>query len=163
MLISILAALDERNGIGRGGQLPWHLRDDLRNFRRLTMGHYVLMGRKTYDSFGGLMPGRKLVVLSRDANFHPVGAQVATSLDAGIEIARAGGENEFFVIGGAQVFAHALPLAQRFYLTRVNTNADCDVFFPSFDINQWTLSAQKEFSAGPKNDHDFSIQQLERA
>lgn len=163
MIISLLAALDERNGIGKNGRLPWHLSNDLKNFRRLTMGHHVLMGRKTYDSSQGKMPGRKLIVLSRDPNFHPADAQVAASLDAGVELARSARESELFIIGGAQVFAQALPLAQCFYLTRVHTDADCDVFFPSYDSSEWGLVEQKDFMASPKNDHAFSILALERS
>lgn len=162
MKISLIAAIDERGGIGKDGRLPWHLTDDLKNFRRLTMGHHVLMGRKTYQSAEGKMPGRKLIVLSRDPKFHPADAQVVASLDAGIQLARAPGEKELFVIGGAQVFTQALPLADRFYLTRVRTDADCDVFFPEFDETQWSLVEQKDFVAGGKNDHDFSISLLEK-
>jgi dihydrofolate reductase len=162
MIISLIAALDERGGIGRNNQLPWHLRDDLKNFRRLTMGHHVLMGRKTYDSFGGLMPGRKLIVLSRNSEFRPADAQVVSSLDAGIQLAHAAGERELFIIGGAQVFALALPLADRFYLTRVLTDADCDAFFPHFDESQWKLGEQRDFVAGSKNNFAFSICQLEK-
>ncbi len=161
MIISLIAALDERGGIGRDNQLPWHLRDDLKNFRRLTMGHHVLMGRKTYDSFGGQMPGRKLIVLSRNAEFHPPDAQVVSSLDTGIQLAHAAGEEELFIIGGAQAFALALPLADRFFLTRVFTDADCDVFFPHYDEAKWKLVEQRDFVAGPKNDFAFSIRRLE--
>lgn len=162
MIISLIAALDERNGIGRRGQLPWHLSDDLKNFRRLTMGHHVLMGRKTYESSQGKMPGRNLIVLSRDPNFHPADAQVAASLDAGIDLALAAGEEELFIIGGGHVFAQALRLAQRFYLTRVHTDADCDVFFPDFDSNEWRLINRMDFAAGAKNDFAFSISLFEK-
>ncbi len=162
MKISLIAALDQRGGIGKNGRLPWHLRDDLRNFHRLTMSHHVLMGRKTHDSFGGQMPGRKLIVLSRNLEFHPADAQVVTSLDEGIQLARAAGEQELFIIGGAQIFALALPLADRFYLTRVFTDADCDVFFPQYDESLWKLIEQWDFVAGPKNDFAFSISRLEK-
>jgi dihydrofolate reductase len=163
MKISLIAAIDQRGGIGKNGQLPWHLTDDLKNFRRLTMGHHALMGRKTYDSFGGQMPGRKLIVLSRNSEFRPADAQVVLSLDAGIQLARVADEAELFIIGGAQVFAQALPLADRFYLTRVHTDADCDVFFPQFDEAQWTVVEQKNFVAGGKNQHDFKLVTLERS
>ena len=162
MIITLVAAMDERNGIGRHGQLPWHLSDDLKHFRRLTLGHHVLMGRKTYQSSKGKMPGRKLIVLSRDKNFQPSDAVAAASLEEGLQIARAAGEGELFVIGGAQVFAQALPLAQRFYLTRVHANSKADTFFPPFKMEDWQLFEQRNFRAGPKNDHPFAIQHLER-
>ncbi len=162
MKISLIAAIDQRGGIGKNGQLPWHLTDDLKNFRHLTMGHHVLMGRKTYQSAEGKMPGRELIVLSRDPKFGPADADVVASLDAGIQLARAAGEEELFIIGGAQVFAQALSLADRLYLTRVQTDADCDVFFPQYDDSQWTQIEQKNFVAGGKNDHTFSISFLEK-
>jgi dihydrofolate reductase len=162
MIISLIAAVDERGGIGRGGRLPWHLSDDLKNFRALTLGHHVLMGRKTYRSAQGKMPGRKLMVVSRDPGFRADDAIIYPALEPAIEAARAAGEDELFVIGGAQVFAQALPLATRFYLTRVYVDAGCDVFFPEFDISEWKLTEQRDFPAGEKNDYAFSILLLEK-
>lgn len=162
MIISIVAAVDERGGIGKENRLPWHLSDDLKHFRRLTRRHHVLMGRKTYESAEGKMPGRTLLVLSRNANFQPEGVRPVATLEEGIEAARAAGETELFVIGGAQVFAAALPLAQRLYLTRVHADANADVFFPAFDMAEWKLVHQQDFPAGPKNDFAFSILHLER-
>lgn len=162
MIISIVAAVDERGGIGRENRLPWHLSDDLKHFRRLTMGHHVLMGRKTYQSSAGKMPGRKLIVLSRDPNFQPEDAHLAKTFEEGIDFARQANETELFVIGGAQVFAQALPLAQRFYLTQVHANSNADVFFPKYNPADWKEFERQEFSAGPKNDHGFSINVLEK-
>jgi dihydrofolate reductase len=162
LIISLIAAVDERGGIGRGGRLPWHLSDDLKNFRALTLGHHVLMGRKTYRSAQGKMPGRKLMVLSRDTDFRADDAITYPDLEAAVAAATAAGEDELFVIGGAQVFAQALPLAARFYLTRVFVDADCDVFFPEFDISEWKLTEQRDFVAGEKNDFGFSILRLDR-
>jgi dihydrofolate reductase len=162
VIISIIAAVDERGGIGRENRLPWHLSDDLKHFRRLTMGHHVLMGRKTYQGSAGKMPGRKLIVLSRDPKFAAEDAHVVSSFDEGVEFARTAGEQELFVIGGAQVFAQALPVAQRFYLTQVHADAKADVHFPTYDRAEWKELERNEFSAGPKNDHAFSIIHLER-
>ncbi len=162
MIVSLVAAVDQRGGIGRDNRLPWHLSDDLKNFKRLTLGHHVLMGRVTYEGAIGKLPGRKLIVLSRRADFHPDDAQVAANVDAGIQVARAAGETELFVIGGAQVFAEALPLAERLYLTRVHADASADVFFPELDTADWKTIDQREFSAGPKNDYAFTILHLER-
>lgn len=162
MIISIVAAVDERGGIGRENRLPWHLSDDLKHFRRLTKGHHVLMGRKTYESAKGKMPDRTLLVLSRNSAFRPSDARVVASLEEGIDLARAAGETELFVIGGAQVFALALPLARRLHLTRVHADANADVFLPVFDIAKWKLIRQQDFPAGLKNDFAFSILQLER-
>ncbi|MEX2143354.1 MAG: dihydrofolate reductase [Anaerolineales bacterium] len=162
MLLSLIAAVDQKGGIGRDNQLPWHLTDDLKHFRRLTLGHHVLMGRKTYQSAAGKMPGRKLIVLSRDLAFQPADAQVAATMEAGIQLAESAGEEQLFIIGGANVFQQALPLAQRFYLTRVHADARADTFFPSFDMDDWHIKEQTEFSPGPKNDHAFTIFVLEK-
>lgn len=162
MIITLIAAVDEFGGIGREKRLPWHLSDDLKHFRRLTMGHHVLMGRKTYQSSAGKMPGRKLIVLSRDARFQPEDARLAASFDEGLAVAHDAGEQELFVIGGAQVFTQALPLADRFYLTRVHADAVADVFFPEYDAAEWREISRQDFTAGPKNDHPFTIIHLER-
>lgn len=162
MLISLIAALDERGGIGRDGRMPWRLSDDLKHFRALTLGHHVLMGRKTYATVQGKLPGRGLMVLSRNPTFRAQDGLVFPSFDAAVEAARAANEDELFVIGGEHVFALALPLAQRFHLTRVHTDADCDVFFPAFDVSQWQIVSQQDFPAGEKNDYAFSILRLEK-
>lgn len=162
MIVSLLAALDQKGGIGRAGGMPWHLTDDLKHFRRLTRGHHVLMGRKTYATVAGKLPGRRMLVLSRDAAFELADAQVFGDLEAALAAARQAGEQELFVIGGAQVFALALPLAQRFYLTRVHTDAGCDVFFPDFTMDDWHMLSQQDFAAGGKNEHAFSILELEK-
>ena len=162
MLISLVAAVDQKGGIGRDNRLPWHLSDDLKHFRRLTMGHHVLMGRRTYQSSQGKMPGRKLIVLSRSAGFLAPDAKIVSSLEAGIKFAQDAGETELFVIGGAQVFTQALPLAGHIYYTEVHADASADTFFPEFDRAQWKEIDRLEFPAGPKNDFPFTIISLER-
>ena len=162
MILSLAAAVDQKGGIGRDNRLPWHLSDDLKHFRRLTMGHHVLMGRKTYQSSQGKMPGRKLIVLTRSADFTASDAQIVSSLDGGIQVALDAGETELFVIGGAQVFAQALPIAQRLYYTEVHADANADSFFPQLDRAQWREISRQDFPAGPKNDYSFKILNLER-
>jgi dihydrofolate reductase len=163
MLISLIAAVDQKGGIGKDNRLPWHLTDDLKNFRRLTMGHHVLMGRKTYQSSQGKMPGRHLIVLTHSSDFQAPDAQIVSSLDAGIQLAQAAGETELFVIGGAQVFAQALPLANRLYYTEVHADANADTFFPPFDRAQWKEISRQDFPAGLKNDYAFTILLFEKA
>src|SRR3990170_2351219 len=117
MPIPLAAAVDQKGGIGRDNRLPWHLSDDLKHFRRLTIGHHVLMGRKTYESSQGKMPGRKLIVLSRSTGLLAPDVKIVSSLEAGIKFAQDAGEAELFIIGGAQVFAQALPFANHIYYT----------------------------------------------
>jgi dihydrofolate reductase len=162
VIITIIVAVDRQNGIGKNNQLPWHLTDDLKHFRRVTMGHHVLMGSKTYQSSQGKMPGRKLIVLSRDPAFQPADAQVARNLEEGIQIASSAGEDELFVIGGAMVYALAISKATRMYLTRVETDAQCDVFFPNYDESEWKLIHGQHFAAGGKNDWEFEILTMEK-
>jgi dihydrofolate reductase len=162
VIISLLAAMDEDGGIGKDGRLPWHLTDDLKHFRRLTDGHHVLMGRRTYGSIGGPLPGRTMIVLSRDPNYTSKEAFVATSFEDALDYATFRQEKELFVIGGAQIFEQALPMADRFYRTLVHTTVEADVFFPAFDEDQWELLEEKGFQAGGKNDFAFTIQTLQR-
>lgn len=162
MIISLIAALDERGAIGYQGGMPWHLSDDLKNFRRLTEGHHVLMGRRTYAGIGGPLPGRSMIVLSRDPNYTSTEAFVATSFEEALDYAQFRNEDELFVIGGREIYALALPLAQRFYLTQVRANVEADTYFPEWDESQWAVVEERQFDAGPKNDHAFTIQILER-
>jgi dihydrofolate reductase len=162
VIISLVAALDERGGIGYQGGMPWHLSDDLKHFRRLTEGHHVLMGRRTCATIGGPLPGRTMIVLSRDPNYTSKEAFVAVSFEEALDYAEFRQEEELFVIGGAQIYALALPLAQRFYLTRVHAEVEVDTYFPDWEPEQWKLVDELDFEAGPKNDFAFTIQTLER-
>lgn len=135
MLISIVAALDEGGLIGSGGRLPWRLRGDLRRFRRLTMGKPVLMGRRTFESIGRPLEGRLNIVLSRRPGYEAAGARSAASLEAAL--ATVAGVEELMVIGGAGVYALALPRAQRLYLTRVRGRFEGEVYFPPWDESEW--------------------------
>lgn len=139
MLISIVAALDESGLIGAGKRLPWRLRGDMRRFRRITMGKPLLMGRLTFESIGRPLDGRTNVVLSRRAGYEASGCRVATSFEGALAIARAdgGGAPELMVIGGAEVYALALPVADRLYLTRVQGRFEGDVYFPPYDESEW--------------------------
>jgi dihydrofolate reductase len=143
--------MDEHNGIGIDGRLPWHLSTDLKRFKALTMGHYLIMGRKTYESIGRPLPGRKMVIITRSPDYQAEGCLVAHSLREALDIARRAGETEAFVIGGGQIFAQALPLADRIYLTRVHTISEADVFFPEFDIENWSIQSTSGVPADDKN------------
>ena len=140
MLISLIAALDRNHAIGRDGVMPWHLPDDLKRFKALTLGKSVLMGRKTALAIGRALPGRMNLVLTRGDSAPYAGQVVVHSLDEAIE--RAGCE-ELAVIGGGEVYALALPHATRMHLTWVDTEvADADAFFPRFDAGDWIETAR---------------------
>jgi dihydrofolate reductase len=159
--LSIIAAVSENNVIGRDGGLPWRLSADLARFKRLTMGHAIIMGRRTWESIGRPLPGRTSIVISRQSNWRTEGASVAGSLDAALEVARQSDvdQSEVFVIGGAAVYALALPRAERLYLTRVHADVEGDVEFPAVDWNAWQLCEESHHAADERNDfaHTFQV------
>ena len=131
-----------RNGvIGRAGTLPWHLPEDLRHFKQTTMGHPIIMGRKTWESIGRPLPGRRSIVVSRNPAWSAPGCETATGLDQAI--ARCAGEREVFVIGGAELFAQALPMSQRLFVTRIEADFEGDVHFPPVDLARWRCTASE--------------------
>ena len=157
-----------RNGvIGRDGDLPWRLRSDLQRFKAVTMGKPCIMGRRTWDSLPlKPLPGRLNLVLSKDESFEARGAVVCTTLDEAVEIAREqamdDGVDEVCVIGGAGLFAAALPRAKRLYLTEVDAEPEGDVRFPPFDESAWVEVSSEPVPAGEKDDHAFVFRVLER-
>jgi len=139
MRISIIVAAAENDVIGRGNELPWRLSADLRRFKRLTMGHHIVVGRRTWESIGRPLPGRTMLVVSRSAPALPDGVRSATSLDEALAVARGAGESEVFVAGGAEIYRLGLPLADRIHLTRVHREVDGDVSLPPIDFEGWAL------------------------
>ena len=153
--------------IGIDGKLPWRLGSDLKLFRRLTMGKPLIMGRKTWDSLPlKPLPGRLNIVLSRDGTFAPAKAVVCEDFTEAVQIgrdqAREDGVDEICVIGGAALFAAALPRAQRLYLTEVDASPEGDVVFPPFDESDWQEISRETFAAGDADDHAFVFRILER-
>ena len=139
MKLSIIVAVAENGVIGRDDHLPWRISGDLKRFKALTLGHHLLMGRKTFESIGRALPGRTTIVLSRGTPELPPGVAHAASLDRAIDLARAAGETEAFVAGGASVYAEALPSADSLYLTRVAIEVAGDTYFPDWDRDAWQL------------------------
>lgn len=156
MHVSLIAALDRDFAIGKGNALPWHLPDDLKRFKALTLGKSVLMGRKTAESLGRALPKRRNLVLTRSGNVPFAGMQAVASLDEALQIA-AGDGDELCVIGGGDVFALALPIATSLRLTWVDTVVDgADAFFPRFDPEQWRVVASEAHAADAT--HDFAFE-----
>ena len=163
MLVSLIVAMDRRRGIGLDGQLPWRLKDDLRHFKQITMGHTLIQGRVTWESIGRPLPGRRMVVLTRQRDYEvPEGVTVCRSLPDALAFARSAGDDEAFVGGGEDVFAEALPLADRIYLTRVDAAVKADTFFPPFDETEWTVQTLAKYPADARNEHAFRLDLLER-
>lgn len=133
--LSVIAAVADNNAIGLDNGLPWHLPEDLKHFRSLTMGHHIIMGRKTYESLGRLLPGRTTVIVTRQTDYCVTGALVAGSLEEAVSLC--GNDDEMFVIGGAELYKLALPMADRLYLTEVSGEFPADTFFPEYDKAAW--------------------------
>ncbi|MFH0944130.1 MAG: type 3 dihydrofolate reductase [Planctomycetota bacterium] len=160
MRIALIAALGPLRVIGWKNDLPWRLPADLRRFKALTMGHPILMGRKTHESIGKPLPGRLSIVLTHQADFAADGCQVVHSMEEAL--AAAGEADELFVIGGASLYCEALPLASRIYFTRIEGEFEGDTFFPEFDESEWTEVAREEHGPDEKNRHPYAFCILER-
>ena len=159
-MISLIVAMTENDVIGREGDMPWRMSDDLRRFKKITMGHHILMGRKTYESIGRPLPGRTSVVISRTATYDEDNVLVARSLEEAFSLAE--GDSEIFVTGGAQIFALALPQVQKIYLTRIHCTLEGDTIFPDVDWKQWSIVSSERHSADERNDFDYSFEIYER-
>jgi dihydrofolate reductase len=151
--------MDQENGIGYQDRLPWHLSSDLKRFKSLTMGHHLIMGRKTYQSIGKLLPGRVMIVVSKDLLYRADGCIIVNTIDDGLQFARENGEEEVFIIGGGQIFIQTLPKADRIYLTLVHATTAADVFFPSINQAEWKeiQSIFQPARQGDDFDHSFIV------
>lgn len=164
MKLSLIAALATNNVIGRDNQVPWHLSTDLKRFKSLTMGHHLIMGRKTYESVGRPLPGRTNVVITRRTDYAAEGVVVVNTLEDAIRIAADAGESEAFIAGGAEIYTQAIHRADRMYLTRVHADVEGDTVFPDFDdVSEWRLIDSEHCEADEKNEYPFSFLTYERA
>ncbi len=144
MTISIIAAMSRNRIIGRNNSLPWKLSPDLARFKKLTMGHYLLMGRKTFESLGKPLPGRTLVVISRARDYAPLDVLVAHSIQEALSMTSG---DQVFVAGGAQLYRQTLNLADRLYFTLIDKEFEGDVYFPEFDWSDWELVSEEDHAA----------------
>lgn len=154
MMISFFVAVSENDVIGDSNTLPWHLPADLRRFKELTMGHPMIMGRKTHESIGRALPGRRNIVITTQSDFTAEGCDVVRSLDEALQLVK--NEQEVFIIGGGSVYAQALPQANKIYLTKVHAITHGDVTF-TFDTSQWREITREDHTADEKNQYDYSF------
>jgi dihydrofolate reductase len=161
MIISMIAALSNNGVIGRDNALPWHLPEDLKYFKRVTMGKPLLMGRKTYESIGRPLPGRTNIVLTRQPDFDALGVVVVNTPEQALGKARLLDAAELMVIGGEDVYRTMLPLAQRLYLTRLDINVVGDAFFPQLEPGQWRECSRQNIAADEDTcAHSFVVLEL---
>jgi dihydrofolate reductase len=161
-MLSIIVAASLNNGIGIANGMPWHLPEDFKFFKNTTWGFPLIMGRKTFESIGKALPGRKNIVITSNKDFSADGIFVANSLEQAIEIAKEENTKEIFIAGGANVYAQALPLVNKVYLTRVNTTINADAYFPEFNETTWSKTFEHFFVADEKNKFDMNFQIWER-
>lgn len=159
--VSIIVAMAKNRVIGARNAIPWRLPGELALFKRITMGHHIVMGRQTWESIGRLLPGRTSIVVTRNPDYRVPGAIVAGSLEKAL--IACGDDSEVFVIGGAQLYAAALPVANRLYLTIVETDVAGDTLMPDFDLSRWQLVSHESHAADERNPHPYTLHVYDRA
>ena len=163
MRLSLIVAAAKNRVIGNNNQMPWHLPADFAYFKRVTTGHPIIMGRKTFESIGRPLPGRRNIVVSRNPDFHADGVEVVASLDRAISVCKSQqGCEDAFVIGGASLYTEALPRVDRIFLTEVDATPEGDTLFPLLDKNQWREITRERREVDEKNIHAMEFVVLER-
>ena len=157
MTISLIVAHSKNRAIGIDNQIPWYLPADLKYFKKTTLGHHILMGRKSYLSIGKPLPGRTNLVLTRNPFFTANGIIVIHTIKEGIEFAKATGEKELFIIGGGEIYRQSLMLADRLYITEVDLEIEGDTFFPELNPKEWKLISEDSHEANEKNKWNFNF------
>jgi dihydrofolate reductase len=156
----LIVAMAKNRVIGANGAIPWHLPDELRLFKRLTMGHHMIMGRRTWESIGKPLPGRTSVVVTRQPGFQAPGAVIARSLDEAI--AASAGDDEIFVIGGSEIFAQALAYADRIYLTTLDAAPEGDTYMPEFEPGEWRMVSSLSHRRDERHAYEYRHEVYER-
>ncbi len=160
MQLSIIVAMDRNRVIGINDTLPWHISEDLKHFKKITMGKPIVMGRKTHESIGRPLPGRENIIITRDKHYRAEGCTVLHSLEAVFEHCR--DVDEVMITGGSEIYKHALEKATRLYLTEVHAEIEGDTFFPEFNRNEWQETGRETFKADEKNEFDYSFVVLDK-
>lgn len=162
-MISLIVAMSSNGVIGRDGDLPWHLPADLRHFKKTTMGHHLIIGRATWDELGRPLPGRTMVVVTRNRGFSAEGVLVVHSVEEALTRVR--DDDEPFIGGGAEIYRQALEagIPDRLYITRVHADVEGDTFFPPIDLDQWYLADRVDHQADEKNEYPYTFERYDRA
>jgi dihydrofolate reductase len=155
-MITLIAAAAENNALGKDNDLLWHLPEDFKRFKQITSGHYIIMGRKTFESFPKPLPNRTHIIITRQKEYLADGCLVVHSLEEALEISPQ--NEEVFIIGGAQIYKQALPFADKIDLTRVHIELDADAFFPEFNTSEWNLVFSEKHFKDEKHQFDFTFE-----
>lgn len=159
-MITMIAAAAENNALGKDNDLVWHLPDDFKRFKRLTSGHHIIMGRKTFESFPKLLPDRTHVIITRKDDYNPEGTIVVNSLEEAIRVSKL--DEQPFIIGGGEIYKMGMDKAERIELTRVHGEFDADTYFPEIDEEEWELVDEKFHEKDEKHDYSFTYLTYER-
>ncbi len=159
-MITLIAAVGENNAIGKNNQLLWHLPNDFKRFKQITTNHFIIMGRKTFESFPKPLPNRTHIVISRQKNYAPNGCIVVSNLERAIEICPK--NQEVFIIGGGEIYNQSIIIADKLDITKVHHSFDGDVFFPEIDLKTWKLTTTIFNNKDEKHQYDYSFQVFER-
>jgi len=162
MIVSAIAAMAKNRVIGKDNRIPWYLSSDLKYFKRKTLHHHIIMGRKSFQSIGQPLPKRTNIVVTRDSFFVASNVLVARSIQEALTIADSNGEEEVFIIGGGQIYEQSMTYWDRLYLTVVDAEVEGDVYFPELKEEEWTLVSEEKYQADEKNDYDFRFLVYER-
>jgi len=162
LTLSIIVAASENNVIGVNNHLPWHLPVDMKYFKDMTMGKPIVMGRKSFEELGRVLPGRPNIMITRQSDYKAEGLYIVPSLEAGIEKAKTFGTEEIFITGGGEIFKMALPIIDRLYLTRVHAEVSGDTYFPEFDPRGWKLVKNERHEKDEKHAYALTFQVWER-
>jgi dihydrofolate reductase len=162
MIISTIVAVAKNNVIGKDNDIPWYLPADLQHFKKITLGHHVLMGRNCYESIGKPLPKRTNVIITRDAYFLSSNCIIARSVEEALEIAYKNKEEEVFIIGGGQIYEQTKELWTKLYLTEVDLDIDGDVFFPDLNYKEWQLVSEVKHFKDEKNEYDYVFKEYSR-
>ncbi|MFQ5469629.1 MAG: type 3 dihydrofolate reductase [Gammaproteobacteria bacterium] len=160
MILSLIVAMANNRVIGKNNQLPWRLPADLQNFKKVTMGKPVIMGRKTFESIGRPLPGRKNIIITSNPAYVSTGCEIVNSLDQALDLARQ--EPEAMIIGGAEIYRLALPMVQRMYVTLIHEDIEGDTRFADYNRDEWLVSDRSDHTPDEDNPHQYSFLVLER-
>lgn len=154
-MITIIAAIAKNNALGKDNDLIWHLPADLKRFKKVTSNHHIIMGRKTFESLGRPLPNRTNIVITRNPDYKAEGCVIVNSLEAALNAAKE--DENPYILGGAQIYKQAMPIADKMDLTFVHHEFEADAFFPEIDSNIWKETSREDFQADEKNKYDFSF------
>jgi len=155
-MIILIAAVAENNALGKDNQLMWHLPDDFKRFKTLTSGHYIIMGRKTFESFSKPLPNRVHVIITRQKNYKKEGCLVASSIKNAIEMTPK--NEDVYIIGGSEIYIQSIEMAEKIEITKVHSSFEADTYFPEIELNKWKLVFEEHHKKDEKHNFDFTFQ-----